>query len=112
MTNVSFIIIAYNEDASYVSYKRRTKHVPYSQEEYEKQKEEYGDKFYPDANFLDLGHVPDLPESNVNRMVRELNTSQKSRYNFSRRRAHNEDKDVDYINERNKKFNEKLSRAW
>ena len=71
-----------------------------------------GEKFYPDADSLDLGSVPDLPEANINRMVRELNASQVSRYNFSRRRAHNEDKDVDYINERNKKFNEKLERAY
>lgn len=71
-----------------------------------------GEKFYPEANSLDLGNDTPIPEANVNRMVRELNSSQVSRHNFSRRRAHNEDKDVDYINERNKKFNEKLERHY
>lgn len=45
-------------------------------------------------------------------MVQELNATQESRYAFSRRRAFDEDKDVDYINERNRKFNQKLSRAY
>lgn len=86
--------------------------MPYAHEEYEKQKAEYGDRFFPDANSLDLGQTPALPQANVNRMVEELTTSQVSRYNFSRRRAFNEDHDVDYINERNRKFNAKLSRAY
>ena len=104
--------IAYNEDAAYLSFKKRTKNMPYSQEEYEQQKEKMGEKFYPHANSLDLGNAPDLPAANINRMVRELETSQVSRYNFSRRRAFNQDADVDYINERNRKFNAKLSRAY
>lgn len=86
--------------------------MPYSQAEYEEQKQKMGEKFYPDANSLDLGNAPDLPAANINRMVRELESSQVSRYNFSRRRAFNEDADVDYINERNRKFNAKLSRAY
>merc|ERR1712137_1042647 len=51
----------YNEDAAYLSFKKRTKNMPYSQEEYEQQKEKMGEKFYPHANSLDLGNAPDLP---------------------------------------------------
>ena len=34
------------------------------------------------------------------------------RKKYSRRRAYDPDSDVDYINERNKKFNEKLERFY
>jgi hypothetical protein len=34
------------------------------------------------------------------------------RKEFSRRRTHLEDEDVTYINDRNRKFNKKLSRAY
>lgn len=34
------------------------------------------------------------------------------RQKFSRRRAHDEDADIDYINERNAKFNKKLERFY
>lgn len=34
------------------------------------------------------------------------------RKNFHRRRMHDEDKDITYINERNRKFNEKIDRSY
>ena len=34
------------------------------------------------------------------------------RSKYSRRRAHDEDDDIDYINERNMKFNQKLERFY
>lgn len=34
------------------------------------------------------------------------------REKYSRRRAHNDDEDIDYINERNMKFNKKLERFY
>lgn len=34
------------------------------------------------------------------------------REKYSRRRAHNDDADIDYINERNMKFNKKLERFY
>lgn len=34
------------------------------------------------------------------------------RYKFSRRRTHNDEADIDYINERNMNFNKKLERFY
>lgn len=43
----------------------------------------------------------------------ELETTVARRENFSRRRAFHEDRiDVDFINERNRNFNKKISRAF
>lgn len=36
----------------------------------------------------------------------------KKREKYSRRRAYDEDEDIDYINERNMKFNKKLERFY
>lgn len=38
--------------------------------------------------------------------------SQRKRQQFSRRRRHYEDKDIDYINDRNAHFNKKIDRAF
>jgi pre-mRNA-splicing factor SYF2 len=45
-------------------------------------------------------------------MVNELNNQSKKRDNFSRRRKHFDDKDIDFINERNAIFNKKIERAF
>ena len=45
-------------------------------------------------------------------MAEEIEELIDKRGQFSRRRAFIEDKDVDYINERNRKFNEKLERNY
>jgi pre-mRNA-splicing factor SYF2 len=107
-----FCWLAYNEDASYLSYKKRVSTIPKDEEEYDKQKETLGDKFFQTANSLDIGQTFSTTPDGVHRMAAELVESQKSRYNFSRRRTFHDDKDVDYINEPNKKFNEKLARAY
>lgn len=45
-------------------------------------------------------------------MVNELDESANRRAKFSRRRTFNEGEDVTYINERNRVFNKKASRAF
>ena len=45
-------------------------------------------------------------------MAKEVEERIEKRNQFSRRRPHNEDRDVTSINERNKKFNEKLERNY
>ena len=45
-------------------------------------------------------------------MVNEMDDAAARRKNFSRWRAHNDDRDVDSINERNAIFNHKAGRAF
>ena len=85
--------------------------MPYSKEEYESQKAALGDAMYPTV--ASLPHeAAAVDEDSLNRMVQELARMEEKRSTFSRRRAHNDDKDVDYINSRNKSFNEKISRTY
>jgi pre-mRNA-splicing factor SYF2 len=51
-------------------------------------------------------------EENLNRMVAELEDKRQRAQNFSRRRAFNEEADVDYINKRNAHFNKKVDRYF
>jgi len=82
-------------------------------EGYKKQKSELGeDDFFRDANNLSYGQAP-VPEADkVNAMVEELQNHVNKRKNFSRRRMHYDEAYVDYINKRNKVFNEKIQRAF
>ena len=43
-------------------------------------------------------------------MAEDVNKQKEKRENYSRRRRHDPDADIDYINERNMKFNQKLER--
>ena len=45
-------------------------------------------------------------------MADEVEEMIEKRGNFSRRRMFVEEKDIDYINERNRKFNQKLERNY
>lgn len=45
-------------------------------------------------------------------LVQEIDEQKEKRAEFSRRRMHIDDKDVDYINEKNKVFNQKLDRTY
>ena len=48
----------------------------------------------------------------IDRVATEIEERQAARSKFSRRRQHYEGEDVDYINDRNKVFNKKISRAF
>lgn len=45
-------------------------------------------------------------------MVAELDERGKKRKEFSRRRRHHDEKDIDSINDRNEHFNKKIERAF
>lgn len=65
----------------------------------------------------DLKKNPDLlknmtAEEKKQRMADEVEEQIAKRGQFSRRRMFVEDKDVDYVNERNRRFNEKLERNY
>jgi len=44
-------------------------------------------------------------------MAEDVNKQKEKREKYSRRRRHDPDADIDYINERNMKFNQKLERS-
>jgi len=79
---------------------------------YEEEKEKLGEEmFYASRNSIVHGvHVD--KEENIDRMVSDLDKQVKKREKYSRRRVHNDEADIDYINERNMKFNQKLERFY
>eukprot|EP00761_Pharyngomonas_kirbyi_P013002 gb/GECH01013029.1/.p1 GENE.gb/GECH01013029.1/~~gb/GECH01013029.1/.p1 ORF type:complete len:288 (+),score=93.16 gb/GECH01013029.1/:1-864(+) len=103
----------FNDDAIFKAYGKRVDRVPITKKEYEQQKEKLGDEFYPTVDSLNFGSSAySVPHKNVNRMVNELKETEERRSKFSRRRPYNDDEYVDYINDRNKVFNKKISRAF
>jgi len=48
----------------------------------------------------------------VDKLVEEMQAQEARRKSFSRRRRWNEDADISFINERNRAFNKKISRAF
>lgn len=99
------------EQATIRQYSRLVKDIKPNMAEYEKAKEELGDAFYAGRNTIVHGLHKDTPEA-VDRMVQDLHKQIEKREKYSRRRRHDDDADIDYINERNMRFNKKLDRFY
>ncbi|CAG9788883.1 unnamed protein product [Diatraea saccharalis] len=100
------------EQATVRQYNRLVKNMSApDMEQYDKQKQKYGDAFYGGPNVIIHGMHNDRKEA-VDRMVDDLEGQIAKRAKYSRRRTHNDDADIDYINERNAKFNKKLERFY
>lgn len=100
------------EQATIRQYNRLVKNMPAADmEQYEKQKQKYGDAFYGGPNVIIHGMHEDRREA-VDKMVDDIEGQIAKRARYSRRRTHNDDADIDYINERNAKFNKKLERFY
>ncbi|RXN09419.1 pre-mRNA-splicing factor syf2 [Labeo rohita] len=70
-----------------------------------------GEDFHPTSNSLIHGtHIPS--KESIDRMVDDVEKQIEKRSKYSRRRAYNDDADIDYINERNAKFNKKAERFY
>ena len=69
-------------------------------------------EFYRDGDSLLYGQAAQVPAEAVDRMAAELEERRGARKNFSRRRKHYEERDIDSINDRNAHFNRKLDRAY
>ncbi|XP_015985326.2 pre-mRNA-splicing factor SYF2 [Rousettus aegyptiacus] len=92
-------------------YHRLTKQIKPDMETYERLREKHGEEFFPTSNSLLHGtHVPSSQE--IDRMVTDLEKQIEKRDKYSRRRPYNDDADIDYINERNAKFNKKAERFY
>lgn len=93
-------------------YNRLVKNMPVrDMEKYERQKAELGDAFYGGPNTTLHMKTKDTPDA-INNMVKDLEQQIDRRKKYSRRRIYNDDADVDFINERNSKFNKKLDRFY
>lgn len=81
-------------------------------QKYEQKRKEVGSAvFYGEAHSISQGTHKDNPKA-INNMVNDLEQQLMKRKSFSRRRTHNDDADIDYINEKNARFNKKLERYY
>ncbi|CAA9994442.1 unnamed protein product [Nesidiocoris tenuis] len=78
---------------------------------FQEQRKKLGDAFYGGPNTILHGLHKDTKEG-IDRMVEDLEKQVAKREKYSRRRTHNDDADIDYINDRNMKFNKKLERFY
>lgn len=102
------------ESATRRQYNRLAKQLNPDMEEYNKLKEEIGEKaFYlsKDSEVPKKILTKDSKEG-IERMVEDVNKQIEVRSKRSRRRAFDDEADVDYINERNMRFNKKLERFY
>lgn len=79
---------------------------------YEKMREVIGtNEFYPGVDTLISGtHYP--TDAALNRLAEDIKAQEKKRDQYHRRRMFDPDAPIDYINERNRKFNQKLDRFY
>jgi len=99
------------EQCTYRAYSKLTNQIKPDLEACAKQKEELGDNYYATSSTLIHGtHKP--TEAAINRMTEDIQTQIQKRGKYSRRRAHDPDQDIDYINERNRSFNRKIERYY
>ncbi|BFZ25328.1 hypothetical protein BsWGS_28367 [Bradybaena similaris] len=99
------------EQATFRQYQRLTRQIKPDPQEYEKQRNKLGEDFYASSNTLGLHQHKDSEEA-IDRMVGDLEKQIDKRSKYSRRRTFDEEADIDYINERNMKFNQKLERFY
>lgn len=78
---------------------------------YEKRAEKLNKDDIDDSN-LAPEDKKKLEQERLDRLVEDIEAQRDKRSHFKRRRMHVEEKDVDYINERNKNFNKKLERNF
>ncbi|KAJ9599456.1 hypothetical protein L9F63_010071 [Diploptera punctata] len=99
------------EQATARQYNRLVKNMKPDMEQYERQRNKLGDAFYGGQNTILHGLHNDnqiLLKEHFRNVIKGISKREK----YSRRRMHNDDADIDYINERNMKFNKKLERFY
>jgi len=100
------------EAATQRQYVRCTKQLKPDFETYEELRDKLGEEaFYAGKDTLINGLHKDSKES-IERLAEDVHKQIEKRDKYSRRRRFDEDADVDYINERNAKFNKKLERFY
>lgn len=100
------------EAATARQYDRLVKNIKPDMEAYANQRERMGaEAFYSAGGSIVHGHHKDSQEA-IDRLADSVEKQIAKRGKYSRRRVHDDDADIDYINERNMKFNKKLERFY
>eukprot|EP00096_Caligus_rogercresseyi_P015205 TRINITY_DN7651_c1_g1_i1.p1 TRINITY_DN7651_c1_g1~~TRINITY_DN7651_c1_g1_i1.p1 ORF type:complete len:227 (-),score=73.65 TRINITY_DN7651_c1_g1_i1:260-940(-) len=101
------------ENASFRKYESLVKsQIKPDMELYNADKARHGeDAFYARRGAFVHGVHKDTPEA-LEKMALDVENQIKKREKYSRRRNFNDDADIDFINERNMKFNQKLERFY
>eukprot|EP00093_Oithona_nana_P007467 07467.XXX_391389_390679_1 [CDS] Oithona nana genome sequencing. len=99
------------EAAAFRKYNQQVKSIRPDMEKYEESKESSGEAFYATAGTVVHGVHEDSKDA-IDKMAQDVEAQIAKREKYSRRRMHDDDADIDYINERNKKFNKKLERFY
>ncbi|KAI1730910.1 SYF2 splicing factor domain-containing protein [Ditylenchus destructor] len=100
------------EQMSMRQYERLTNSVKPDLESYSKMKEVVGEEqFYPSADTLIQGsHYP--TDNALNKLSDDVRKQMKKRDQYHRRRMFDPEAPIDFINERNRRFNQKLERYF
>lgn len=108
------LFLAYGDEAQFRSFKKRkvAADQAFNLKKYEEQKEKMGHKFYSGTLNADYGTNSDLDDSKVDMLIDNVRQQEARRAQFSRRRTFDDDDQIGYINERNKKFGEKMDRYY
>ncbi|XP_076069143.1 pre-mRNA-splicing factor syf2 [Oratosquilla oratoria] len=100
------------EAATVRQYGRLVKGMKVDMNEYNKSKESMGEAaFYGEDNTINIGLHKDSKDA-IDGMVQDLEKQISKREKYSRRRIHDDDADINFINERNMQFNKKLERFY
>ena len=99
------------ENAAFRKYNQQVKSIKPDMERYAESKETAGEAFYASAGTVVHGVHEDSKDA-IDRMAQDVEAQIAKRDKYSRRRMHDDDADIDYINERNMKFNKKLERFY
>jgi len=99
------------EAATARKYNALVRQIKPNMERYEAAKERAGEAFYAGAGTVVHGTHKDRKEA-IEKMAEDVKKQVEKREKYSRRRMHDADADIDYINERNMKFNKKLERFY
>uniref|UniRef100_A0A915Q216 Pre-mRNA-splicing factor SYF2 n=1 Tax=Setaria digitata TaxID=48799 RepID=A0A915Q216_9BILA len=93
-------------------YQRLSGNIKPDMKTYEKMREVIdANEFYPGVNTLISGtHYP--TDAALNKLAEDIRAQEKKRDQYHRRRMFDPDAPIDYINERNRKFNQKLDRFY
>jgi len=105
-------IDAFGDEAQFRAFKKRKNKLQFDKDVYEAQKLELGNDFYDVSSLPINGLARKDSALAVLALKDELEDTQNRRQEFSRRRAYTEEGDVDYINERNRKFSQKAARYY
>lgn len=97
----------FNQDSLARAHEKRLANIKFDEQAYNKQKESEGNDT---SLFGGFGHKPS--EDEKDQLANAMDKSNEKSKNFSRRRMHNAEEDVNYIDQRNRHFNKKMDRFF